>query len=179
MGRELMVDRIDFMKDGTIHIRNCPDYYICGRTDFTNAIARLFYNPNVESLIVNYEGTLNEKGTDKIHVFAEGWGEKEFDLEIGSIDFKTVEDICKEYIEKDNEEITRCNNMLEDAREARRHASSRESFEDLSTLVDDLTDHLNSYFQEAKTYLKYINQLNLCFDEKTTEKTYILLTLSE
>lgn len=179
MGRELMVDRIDFMKDGTIIIRNCPDYYICGRTDFTNAIASLFYNPNVESLIVDYDGSLNEEGTDTIHVFSEAWDEKEFDLKIGSVDLDKVKNICEEYKEKDDEEIERCNEMLDDAREARRHAQTRESFEDLSTLVDDLKEHLNSYFEEAKAYWKYIDDLNLCYDEDTTEKTFILLTLSE
>lgn len=176
MGRELIINRIDFKKDGTIVIRESGDRYICGRNDFTNAIAQLFYNSKVTALVIDYP-----KKKDKVHVKCEdkSWDEKEFDLEFASIDKKTIDYICSEYIQKDNIELERENAMLNDAYEARRNTRTVKDFSEFSELIDELQEHIDNYCEHAKLYADYIRRLNLCFDERTTEATYILLTLSE
>ena len=125
MGRELIINRIDFKKDGTIVIRESGDRYICGRNDFTNAIAQLFYSSKVTALIVDYP---EEKG--KLHVKCEdsGWDEKEFDLEFASISKALIDEICAEYIHKDLVELEREHEMLEDAKVARRNTRTVKSF---------------------------------------------------
>ena len=100
-------------------------------------------------------------------------------MEFSCIDLDTVNRVCNEHIEKDNQELERENAMLNDAYCARRNTSTVKDFGEFSDLIDELQEHIDNYCEHAKIYLKYINKLNLCCDERTTEKSYILLTLSE
>ena len=175
MGRELVINRLDIKKDGTAVIRESGDRYICGRNDFTNAIAQLFYNRKVEYLVIDYH-----KEKDKLHVKCEdsAFDEKEFDLEFASIDKNTIDGICAEYIEEDNTELERENAMLNDAYCARRNTRTVKDFQEFSELIDELQAHIDSYCEHAKLYADYIRTLDLSLDDKT-ESSYILLTLSE
>ena len=175
MGRELVINRLDIKKDGTTVIRESGDRYICGRNDFTNAIAQLFYNRKVEYLVIDYH-----KEKDKLHVKCEdsAFDEKEFDLEFASIDKNTIDGICTEYIEEDNIELERENAMLNDAYCARRNTRTVKDFQEFSELIDELQAHIDSYCEHAKLYADYIRTLNIAHDDKT-KSSYILLTLSE
>ena len=175
MGRELIVNRLDIKKDGTAVIRESGDRYICGRNDFTNAIAQLFYNRKVEYLVIDYH-----KEKDKLHVKCEdsAFDEKEFDLEFASIDKNTIDGICAEYIEEDNTELERENAMLNDAYCARRNARTVKDFQEFSELIDELQVHIGGYCEHAKLYADCIRTLNMAHDDKT-KSSYILLTLSE
>lgn len=175
MGRELIINRLDIKKDGTAIIRESGDRYICGRNDFTNAIAQLFYNRKVEYLVIDYH-----KEKDKLHVKCEdsAFEEKEFDLEFASIDKKIIDEICADYIEKDNTELERENAMLNDAYCARRNTRTVKDFQEFSELIDELQAHIDSYCEHAKLYADYIRTLNIAHDDKT-KSSYILLTLSE
>ena len=175
MGRELSINRLDIKKDGTAIIRESGDRFICGRNDFTNAIAQLFYGRKVEYLVIDYP-----KGKDRLHVKCEdqAWSENEFDLELASIDKNTIDRICSEYIEEDNVELKRENDMLDDAKAARRNTRTVKDFQEFSDLIDSLQEHIDSYCEHAKLYAGYIRSLNMAHDAKT-EATYILLTLSE
>ena len=175
MGRELVINRLDIKKDGTAVIRESGDRYICGRNDFTNAIAQLFYNRKVEYLVIDYP-----KEKDKLHVKCEdsAFVEKEFDLEFASIDKNTVDGICAEYIEEDNTELERENAMLNDAYCARRNTRTVKDFQEFSDLIDELQAHIDGYCEHAKLYADYIRTLNMAHDDKT-KSSYILLTLSE
>lgn len=172
MGRELIINRLDFKKDGTVVIRESGDRYICGRNDFTNAIAQLFYNNKVEYLVINYV-----KKKDKLHVKDEDTKE-EHDIEFASIDKKVIDEICSEYIKQDLTELERERDMLDDAKAARRNTSTVKDFQEFSDLIDSLQEHIDSYCEHAKLYAGYIRSLNLAHDDRT-EATYILLTLSE
>lgn len=177
MGRELLIDRIDFMKDGHVIIRSCPDYYICGRYDFTNAVASLFYNKEVNYLIVDYDkGPI--PASEHVRVDGDNYSEKEFDMVFDNVSMKVIEDICNKYIEEDNVELARENAMLNDAYEARRNTRTVKDFNDFSDLIDNLQEHIDTYCEQAKIYKKYIKQLNLCHADDV-ENSYILLTLSE
>lgn len=175
MGRELSINRLDIKKDGTAIIRESGDRYICGRNDFTNAIAQLFYNREVEYLVIDYS-----KEKDKLHVKCEdqAWDEREFDLELASIDKNTIDRICAEYIKEDNIELEREHAMLNDAYEARRNTRTVKDFQEFSDLIDSLQEHIDSYCEHAKLYAGYIRSLNLAHDNRI-EATYILLALSE
>lgn len=175
MGRELSINRLDFKKDGTVVIRESGDRYLCGRNDFTNAISNCFYNNKVDYLVINYP-----KKKDKIHVKCEdsGWSDKEFDLEFASVDKAVIDEICSEYIQKDNVELERERSMLADAKAARRNTATIKDFSEFSDLIDELQEHIDSYCEHAKLYADYIRSLNMAHDSKT-EATYILLTLSE
>ena len=172
MGRELVINRLDFKKDGTIIVRESGDRYICGRNDFTNAIAQLFYNRKVEYLVIDYA-----KKKDKLHVKDEDIKEEQ-DIELASIDKKVIDEICSVYIEKDNIELEREHSMLADAKAARRNTTTVKDFGEFSDLIDELQEHIDSYCEHAKLYAGYIRSLNLAHDDRT-EATYILLTLSE
>ena len=104
--------------------------------------------------------------------------EKEFDLEFASIDKNIIDDICAEYIEKDNTELERENAMLNDAYYARRNARTVKDFQEFSDLIDELQADIDSYCEYAKLYSSYINNLSMVHDDQT-ETSYILLTLSE
>ena len=175
MGRELIINRLDIKKDGTAIIRESGDRYICGRNDFTNAIAQLFYNEKVEYLVIDYP-----KEKDKLHVKCEdsAFEEKEFDLEFASIDKNIIDEICTEYIEEDNTELERENAMLNDAYCARRNTRTVKDFQEFSDLIDELQAHIDSYCEHAKLYAGYIRTLNMAHDDKT-KSSYILLILSE
>ena len=175
MSRELIINRLDIKKDGTAIIRESGDNFICGRNDFTNTIAQLFYTRKVDYLVIDYP---NKK--DKLHVKCEdsAFEEKEFDLEFASIDKKIIDEICAEYIEKDNTELERENAMLNDAYCARRNARTVKDFQEFSDLIDELQADIDSYCEYAKLYSSYINNLSMVHDDKT-ETSYILLTLSE
>lgn len=176
MSRELIINRLDIKKDGTAIIRESGDSFICGRNDFTNAIAQLFYNEKVEYLVIDYPKEI----ATKLHVKCEdsAFEEKEFDLEFASIDKNTIDEICAKYIEEDNTELERENTMLNDAYCARRNAITVKDFQEFSDLIDELQANIDSYCEYAKTYSSYINNLNLVHDDKT-KSSYILLTLSE
>lgn len=175
MGRELSINRLDIKKDGTAIIRESGDRFICGRNDFTNAIAQLFYNKEVEYLVIDYA-----KEKDKLHVKCEdqAWSENEFYLELASIDKKVIDEVCSEYIHEDLAELEREHEMLEDAKAARRNTRTIKDFQEFSDLIDSLQEHIDSYCEHAKLYAGYIRSLNLAHDDRT-EATYILLTLSE
>lgn len=183
MGRELILNRIDFLKNKDIIIRDYDDTYICGRTDFTNRLAGLFYSDKVDYLIVDYDLSPID-GKEKIHVKTEDkyWDEKEFDMEFGYVKLKTLLEICDEGIEKDNKEIYREQSMMEDARAARKNVKTIEQFEKFSDLIDELQDHIDSYFEEAKTFkkdiYKILNDISLQNNEEI-EKSYLLFILSE
>ena len=176
MSRELIINRLDIKKDGTAIIRESGDNFICGRNDFTNAIAQLFYTRKVDYLVIDYP---KERATN-LHVKCEdsAFEEKEFDLEFASIDKNIIDEICAEYIEKDNTELERENAMLNDAYCARRNAKTVKDFQEFSDLIDELQADIDSYCEYAKSYSSYINNLSLVHDDKT-ETSYILLTLSE
>ena len=176
MSRELIINRLDIKKDGAAIIRESGDRYICGRNDFTNAIAQLFYNRKVDYLVIDYP---KERATN-LHVKCEdsAFEEKEFDLEFAPIDKNTIDEICTEYIEEDNTELERENAMLNDAYCARRNTRTVKDFQEFSDLIDELQANIDSYCEYAKVYSSYINNLSLVNDDQT-ETSYILLTLSE
>ena len=175
MGRELSVNRLDIMKNGTVVIRDSGDRFICGRNDFTNALSTCFYNRDVTYLIIDYPET---KGKLSVKCEDSAWDEKEFELEFASINKNVVDDICAEYIKEDNIELEREHRMLEDAHCARQNTRTVKDFQEFSDLIDSLQEHIDSYCEHAKLYADYIRTLNLAHNEKTTA-TYILLTLSE
>jgi len=174
MGREIQVDRLDFMKDGSIVINECDDRYICGRTDFTNDIARLFYNRDSTYLIVDYEKGLEGKHHFKFKSKTFG----DIDDDFATISLDDVLEVCDEYIRVDEEELAREDKMLEDAYMARRNAATVKDFSDFSNLIDNLEKHRAEYCESAKLYKKYITTLNLCHNDDVA-CCYALLTLSE
>jgi hypothetical protein len=144
MGRELIVNRIDFVEGNKAIIRDYDDTYICGRTDFTNALSTLFYDRNVVYLIVDYDGKLD----DSIKIDPVSWEDEDLSLEeFNNIDLKTVIDICNEHIKKDNMELEREHEMLDSARTARRNTNTVKDFSDFSDLIDELQKHINKYFK--------------------------------
>lgn len=158
MGRELGINRIDFLKDGTAVIRH-SDYNLCGRTDFTGDISNLFYLPekSVQFLLVaadDYPDADELTKIDKVHVKVEDdyWDEKEFDLEYAMVHRSRIKEICDERAEEDDRELARELAMMEDARIARQHATTLKDFEDFSELLDTLQEHYNSYNEEARDY---------------------------
>jgi len=192
MGRELGIHRIDFLKDGSAIIRH-SDFNLCGRTEFTNSITQLFYNaePQVDYLIIRPKGYSNEnkelEKVNKVHVAVEDnyWDEKEFDMEYSIVSRETINDICNEHIDKDNNELERERAMIEDARIARQHTTNLKDFEDFSNLIDDLIEHYNNYSREAEDYLNAIKGIEINFTynssivKEEVVESYILLTYSE
>ena len=192
MGRELGINRIDFLKDGTAVIRH-SDYNLCGRTDFTEDIASLFYRtePSVQFLIVvadDYPDADELTNIDKVHVTVEDdyWDDKEFDLEYSMVHRSRITEICSENILKDDRELEREEAMLEDARIARQYTTTLKDFENFSYFIDNLLNHLNNYDEEAKDYLKEFIDIEqtLSRDEaqgltEDVAQSYILLTYSE
>ena len=176
MGREIQVDRLDFMKDGSIVINEdgCDDRFICGRTDFTTDIARLFCNRDATYLIVDYK-----KGFEgKYHLKVKSKTFGEFDDDFATISLNEVLDVCDEYIRIDEKELAREDKMLEDAYMARRNVATVKDFSDFSDLIDSLEEHRKEYCESAKLYKKYITTLDLSHNDDVAS-CYILLTLSE
>ncbi len=174
MGREIQVDRLDFMNDGSIVINEYDDGYICGRTDFTNDIARLFYNREVTYLIVDYEKGLEGKHHFKVKSKTFG----EFEDDFATISLNSVLEVCDEHIRLDEKELAREDKMINDAYVARRNTSTVKDFSDFSDLIDSLEEHRKEYCESAKLYKKYITSLDLSHDDNVA-CCYILLTLSE
>ena len=174
MGREIQVDRLDFMNDGSIVINECDDRYICGRTDFTNDIARLFYNRKVSYLIVDYEKGL--EGKHHFNVKSKSLGE--FDDDFATISLDEVLEVCDEFIRIDEKELAREDKMINDAYVARRNTSTVKDFSEFTDLIDSLEEHRREYCESAKLYKKYITSLNLCHSDDVA-CCYVLLTLSE
>ncbi len=191
MGRELSINRIDFMKDGTAIVRK-NDFYICGRTEFTGRISNLFYRPDkgVQFLVVTITETAM-KDLDKVNTIHatmedDSWGEREFDMEFAYINPDLVMDICRDCITADNRELKREADMLSDARVARRNTNCIKEFENFSDLIDELEEHYNNFSQEAKEYLSAYNTVEAdckytSGDNKMDEVDHsaILLTYSE
>ena len=191
MGRELGIHRIDFLEDGTAIIRH-SDYNLCGRTDFTGDITNLFYHHDKELcyLIVKPESGKNYfiDEIKTIHVKVEDpyWDSNEFDMDYGFVYRYVIQEIVDENIEKDNHELEREHKMLADARVARRRAANVEIFNDFSTLIDDLQEHIYDYNEEAKGYITEIKRIeetlhliNDSSEEPSVVESYILLTYSE
>lgn len=158
MGRELGINRIDFLKDGTAVIRH-SDYNLCGRTDFTGDISNLFYLPekSVQFLLVARDDMPDKDILDKVHtvhvkVEDDYWDEKEFDMEYAFVNRARIIEICNENAANDDKELEREMAMLEDARIARQHTTTLKDFEDFSELIDSLQEHYDSYSKEARNY---------------------------
>lgn len=175
MSRELIINRLDVKKDGTAVIRESGDHFICGRTNFTNEIAQLFYDRKAECLVVDYP---KESGKLRVECEDPAWSEREFDLEFAAVDKAAVDKICADGIEEDDAELERENAMLNDACIARRNARTVKDFREFSELIDELREHIGGYREQAKLYADYMRTLDLSRDDKT-ESSYILLTLSE
>lgn len=188
MGRELGIHRIDFLKDGTAIVRH-SDYNLCGRTEFTGQITSMFYGFDKEIcyLILDKDDNTNPvkyKDTYQVHVKVEDdyWDEKEFDMDYSYVRRSRVREICNECRAEDDKELAREQAMLEDARIARQHTTTLKDFEDFSELIDDLTDHFDSYCEEAKDYWNEIigTETNISLHQtEEVEHSYVLLTYSE
>ena len=194
MGRELGINRIDFLKDGTAVIRH-SDYNLCGRTDFTGDITSLFYEPEPSVcylILVDYSDNDVLTKVDKVHVTVEDdyWDEKEFDIEYSTVHRDRVFEICKKHIDEDLKELEREKSILEDAREARRNTTTIKDFIDFSDFIDKLQEHCDEYNEEAKGYWNEIEKIEKTFGgskargiaEDASEdvaQSWILLTYSE
>lgn len=196
MSRELGINRIDFLKDGTAVIRH-SDFNLCGRTDFTNDITELFYNyePSVDYLLVARDDMLDKNILDKVHkvhvkVEDDYWDEKEFDIEYAFVNRARIKEICDVNIAKDDRELEREKYILEDARIARQHTTTLEEFENFSEFIDKLLIHFNNYHEDARDYWnEFIKIENTLGGRKTwgiaddasedVAQSWILLTYSE
>ena len=194
MGRELGIYRIDFLKSGTAIIKH-SDYYLCGRTEFTRDIANLFYLPEkpVYYLLVTRDTTADiPNKVHTVHVKDENeyCSEKEFDIEYAFVNRERIKEICYENMAKDDTELEREQAMLEDARIARQHSITLKEFENFSDFIDNLSQHLNNYCEEAKDYWNEFREVENTIDQtkyqgienntlEDVEQSFILLTYSE
>ena len=182
MGRELSISRLDITKDGAV-ITDFDNTFICGRTDFTDAIAHKFYygaEKPVSFIVLDYADDSESKEVYNKHVktSSDVWNEKEFDMLFASASFKSILDICDEYIEKDNKELDRDKLIIEDARKARSRALNVNIFSEFSDLIDSCQDHIDNYCEDAKLFKDYIEYANLTMSVRNYP-SYILLSLSE
>lgn len=194
MGRELGINRIDFLKNGTAVIRH-SDYNLCGRTDFTGDIANLFYRtePSVQFLLVaryNTTDILNNVHTVHVKDENEYCSEKEFDIEYAFVDRERIKEICCNNMAKDDIELEREQAMLEDARIARQHSITLNEFEKFSDFIDELSNHFNNYCEEAKDYWNQFREVEDTIQQievqgteddnlEDIDQSLILLTYSE
>ena len=172
MGRELGINRIDFLKDGGAVIRH-SDYNLCGRTDFTGDITSLFYEPEkpVCYLLIAMDDMPDKSILSKVHevhvtVEDDYWDEKEFDIEYAYVNRARIKEICDINAEKDDRELEREGAMLEDARIARQHTTTLEEFEKFSEFIDSLFNHYSNYCGEARDYWKEIEKIEKTFDHR-------------
>lgn len=195
MGRDLGINRIDFLKDGTAVIRH-SDYNLCGRTDFTGDIANLFYlsDKSVYYLLVardDMPDILNNVYTVHVKVEDEFWADEEFDMKYAFVNRTRIKEICDENVTKDDRELEREKSMLEDARIARQHTTTLKDFENFTEFIDNLLNHLNNYYEEAKGYWNEFRKIEktICDGNnawglakdasKDVAQSWILLTYSE
>ena len=182
MGRELGMNRIDFLRDGGAIIRHNNSNF-CGRTEFTNDIASLFYNREVYYLVIDTKESLQDEPF-KCHVTVEDdyWSEKEFDIEYNFVDRDDVFRILEHHIDADERELLRERAMIEDAREARCHTTNLKDFKEFSEFIDNLVEHHDTFNETAKDYEFDIEAIEDDIDNHGYTDiigSYVLLTLSE
>lgn len=160
MGREVSVARLEMVSDTNGIIRDfdaCGGGWIGGRTEFTNALFTPFLNRKVEYLIVDYEGnvpcTLVVEDQTK---YAE---ERRYAIEAASISYKDLEELCLEYIEKDNKMMQEVQDRLEDARKARARAMTLQIFHDFSEHIQECQDYLDNFKTEAQSFFEDLQEV--------------------
>lgn len=191
MGRELGIHRIDFLKDGTAVVRH-SDYNLCGRTDFTGDITRLFYNfdnKEICYLLISKEHRKPNdpyyiEDTKTIHVKVEDnyWDEQEFDMDYGFVYREVIQEIVNENMGKDERLLGEVCAKLEDARKARQHSANLEVFENFSDLIEDLNSYILDFNKEAEDYISEIIEIEDDIKHKSSDDiidSYVLLTYSE
>lgn len=157
MGRELGINRIDFLDNGKAIIRH-SDFNLCGRTDFTNAITNLFYgrDKNLNYLIVKLEKGkqyfIDEIKKVEVETEDDYWEDKTFEMEYSFVYESVLQEILDDHMKKDEQELERERIMMADARAARVRALNVNIFNDFSDLIDQLQEHINDYDEEAKAY---------------------------
>lgn len=198
MGREIMLNRIDFLNDGTAIIRD-NDFVLCGRTEFTNSLANLFYvasmkdnDKDIYYLILKEE---TEENKDKdfndfhriktIHIKSECryWEEKELDIDYAFEDRKLIQSIANESMHEDELIMNAMQEDLEDARIARQHSQSLEMFGDFSDLIRDLHDEINDFDAKADRFIEEIIRIEQDIKyskyDPNIKESFVLIELSE
>jgi len=198
MGREIMLNRIDFLKDGTAIIRD-SDFVLCGRTEFTNSLANLFYVAGMEDdnkylyYLVLKEETNENKDEDfndfhrikTVHVKLECsyWEEKELDIDYAFEDRKLIQSIVNESMSKDADILNEMQEDLEDARIARQHSQSPEMFGEFSDLIRDLHDDINDFDAKAERFITEIMRIEQDIKyskyNPNIKESFVLIELSE
>ena len=162
MGREVIVGRISRCKDGEheYEFKASEDRFICGRTEFTNALWGLFHR-NGEAVDVIYfrndKGLFPEINDDRDGIEKAYCAETDFVLDVAGCDFDRFAELVREYDDGDSREVARCESMMQDARIARQKAVSLKAFVDFSNLIDELNDHIRNYSFEADMLAKYVH----------------------
>lgn len=165
MGRELIVQ----VRDKETKKVQYEDY-ICGRDDATNYMAQLVYNrrdtlPEIDE--DNLEGTdLSDRYSLIFNVDNEN-------------EMKELAGICsnlKEYADRDNAEIQKAKDSLEDLRAARRNCALYEEFVKFSNAIDSVYEWLETEdYSRAGSLLDYLENAQ----RLSNSNSQIIIELSE
>ena len=162
MGREVIVGRISRCKDGEheYEFKANEDRFICGRTEFTNALWGLFHRHGDDVDVIyfkNDKAPFPEANEGQGEIEKAYCAETECVLDVARCDSEAFADIVKEYDDEDSREMARCDSMMQDARIARQKAVSLKAFVDFSNLIDELSDHIRGYSFQADALAKYVH----------------------
>lgn len=198
MGREIMLNRIDFLNDGTAIVRD-NDFVLCGRTEFTNSLANLFYVASMKDddrdiyYLILKEETEENKDKDfndfhrikTIHIKSECkyCEEKELDIDYAFEDRKLIQSIANESMHEDELIMNAMQEDLEDARIARQHSQSLEIFGEFSHLIRDLYDEINDFDAKADRFIEEIIRIEQDIKyskyDPNIKESFVLIELSE
>ena len=168
MGRELIVQ----VRDRQTKKVQYEDY-ICGRDDATNYIAQLVYNRRATLPEINEDSLGGTALSDRYSLI--------FNINNGA-EMKELANICsnlKEYADRDNAEIQKAKDTLEDLRAARRNCGIYEEFEKFSDAIDTTQQWLeNEDYSRAGSLLDYLEDAQrLAFNSNSNWE--IIIELSE
>ena len=169
MGRELIVQ----VRDRQTKAVQYEDY-VCGRDDATNYIAQLVYNRR-DTLPEIDEDTL--EGTELSDRYSLIFN---VDNEDDSKELANIRCNLKEYADRDNAEIQKAKDALEDLKVARRNCNIYEEFEKFSDAIDRTQEWLETEdYSRAGSLLEYLeNAQRLAFNYNKFG-SQIIIELSE
>ena len=155
MGRELIVGVYD-MLENKFSLDESDDWYICGRTEFTNELSSLFYGRSTEFLILDIYG--EHKDGEAVAEGCRDAGDDQCSPEEGRMPVYVPEGRVMDAIDQDlaraDDELKRNASRMESLHNAMGNAGSLSDWLDMDEYMSHLCEVNEELSNPASSFLK-------------------------
>lgn len=158
MGRELVIGKLKKEKDNLYIIDDeGNDNFVCGRNDFTNEIANMFYNKQTYTLIAVPDDFLNKIKLENYQFKYKGMSEL-IEEQPKLISLNSIKNCCDEHIKIDDNEYFKLEDALNSAKIARNNSSNLKIFLEFSDFIETLEKEYDNWYSISSDFYEILSK---------------------